>query len=108
MTSVIRGDDDFDSGNVSSIGVGQTWQAVTRSSNTVYQNTSGMPIELAASCGGSSASLYVGTSTSVTLRVAYNAAGGNGPYEQYHISAIIPNSWYYKLTGAVNEVRELR
>lgn len=106
MASTIRGSDTFDSAAV--LGSGQTWQAVTRSSNTVYQNTSGKPIELAASCGGSVASLYVGTNTSVTLRVAWNNAGGNGAYEQYHISTIIPNGWYYKLTGAVNEVRELR
>ena len=108
MVSVIRGDDNFDSGDIASIGVGQTWQAVTRTANSVYQNTTGMPIMVAASLGGSYASLYVGDTSSTTLRIAYNSAGGNGAYEQYHVSAIIPNGWYYKFTGAVGEVRELR
>lgn len=44
MVSVIRGDDNFDSGAIAGIGVGQSWQEVSRSEEVSYQNTTGGPI----------------------------------------------------------------
>ena len=50
MPSVIRGDDNFDSGDLGGIGVGQSWSTVSRSLNVSYQNTTGGPIQV--SCYG--------------------------------------------------------
>jgi hypothetical protein len=92
----------------SGIGYGQVWQAVTRVANTVYQNGTGKPIMVAVNGTGAYTSVYVGTTSNPTLRVAYNNAPGTGQYEQNHISVIIPDSHYYKITGNFDEVVELR
>lgn len=90
------------------LGNGQSWQPVTRTGGTVYQNTTGRTIFIAISGTGNYTQLFVGEDTSTSVRVAYNNAPGSGGYEQYHISAPIPSGWYYKITGGFSEVRELR
>ena len=90
------------------LGVGQTWQAVTRTAGTVYQNTTGRPIMVAVSGGGNYTQAFVGEANPPTLRIAYNNSAGSGQYEQYHVSFVVPAGHYYKLGGGLSEIRELR
>jgi hypothetical protein len=75
----------------SGVGVGQTWQAVTRIANTSYQNTTGKPIEVAVY--GNTTGLYfqvsVNNSTWVTVVGGYsNTATAT--------SAVVPAGHYYR------------
>ena len=94
--------------NASGVGVGQTWQVVARVADTVYQNVTGKPIMVAVNGTGGYTSVYVGTTSNPTLRVAYNNASRTGQYEQNHISVIVPDNHYYKITGGFDGVVELR
>lgn len=89
------------------VGIDQTWQTVTRSSNTWYQAPS-RPIMIGVSCTGATNEAHVGATTGSAIRVAYNNAPGSGFYEQYHISLIIPANHYYRVKGNISEWRELR
>ena len=92
------------------IGVGQTWQDVlsSRSSGTVYQNTTGNPIMVYASqnsvSGGSNIKGEVSTDNVTFVEVAYGSAwyGADG------VSFIVPNNHYYKVTGSLRKWAELR
>ena len=90
------------------LGWGQTWQSVSRTAGTNYQNTTGRPIMIAISGTGWYTRLSVGETTASLVQIAYNSASGTGPYEQYHISAIIPNGHYYQVNGNFSSFAELR
>ncbi len=82
------------------LGVGQTWQNVTasREYGTVYQNTTGVPISVAADCStitGQNPSLeaLVGSLISdVSMRVGLCTIIGS-------VNFIVPPGWYYKINA---------
>jgi hypothetical protein len=87
----------------SGVGDGQTWQAVTRSINTVYQNTLSKPIVAsytgtAAAASGSVIGLRieVAASTPPTIAVAESSTLGFSSYTT--VSAIIPPGHYYRFS----------
>ena len=89
---------------LSSIGYGQTWQSVTRTSGTTYYNTTGKPIMFNFSSAISSgADLVVGGVTIARTASATNTYG--------NFSAIIPPGSSYVLTisaGSAQYIAELR
>lgn len=90
------------------LGWSQVWTSVTRTPNTVYQNTTNRPIMIAISGTGNFTALWAGGLNPPSMRIAYNNASGSGTNEQYHISAIIPPDYYYELRGNYGDVLELR
>lgn len=89
------------------IGIGQSWQSVTRSVATSYQNTTGKPIMVNVSANGSSAAgnfqVSPDNSTWVTVGLIYSNAQDVRAAE-----AVIPAGHYYKLTGGTATWVELR
>ena len=87
---------------VSSIGVGQTWQAFstsTRVNNVWYQNLTTLPIQVAIDLnGGGNAKIYVGTATNNGVQLA-SWPNNDGNYERSSFSFIVPVNHYYKLTA---------
>jgi hypothetical protein len=79
------------------IGVGQTWQSVTRVAGTSYQNTTGRPIQVVMNFDGDfmSATFQVSQDNSTWLTV-YNDGGDGGPAGGPSI--IIPDGYYYRAT----------
>jgi hypothetical protein len=78
------------------LGVGQTWQAVTRVVDTSYQNTTGRPIFASYYTGGTfQASTDNVTWVTVQPFQIINSANRNFSY------GVIPNGHYYRLTGAL-------
>ena len=85
------------------VGVGQTWQIPTRVAGTVYQNTTGRPIQVlitagAVSGGAGSVTFKVGTTASITTTltsVGFDASATEVP--RIPISAVIPDQYYYSL-----------
>ena len=90
------------------VGVGQTWQTVSRTAGVDYQNTTSKPIMILISGTGNFTSLSVGVTTGSYVQIAYNNASGSGQFEQYPISAIIPVNHYYQINGNFSAVAELR
>jgi hypothetical protein len=97
---------------MSSIGYGQTWQSVTRTSATTYYNTTGRPIFLTqfAAVNNTSASGTSITINGTVVSSTIGAASGIGMGQRVSQSAIIPPSASYVLTGAAGtaDVFELR
>lgn len=86
------------------IGVGQTWQQPSRSASTSYQNTTGRPIQwMVHGSSGGNAQVSSDNSTWITLAVL----GAPASFETA-ASAIIPDQWYYRTTGAFSNWSELR
>ena len=79
------------------IGVGQTWQSVSRSASTSYQNTTGKPIEVAMSINGNLRRVQVSSNNSTWVSVGYS--GQNAEFVS--ISFIVPDTWYYRINGSV-------
>jgi hypothetical protein len=78
------------------LGVGQTWQLVTRVITTSYQNTTGQPIFVSYYSGATfEASTDNVTFVTVQPPQVINSANRNYSY------AVIPNGHYYRLTGAL-------
>jgi hypothetical protein len=77
-------------------GAAKTWQSVTRTVGTNYQNTTGYPLEINVSFTSTSAAtvyIDVGASTgSYVRRVSHSMATNFF----CNISIIIPIDWYYK------------
>ena len=93
-----------DAGTATQIGVGQTWQTVSRSAGVSYQNTTGKPIMVATMFQGSN-SFQVSTDNSswFTLDQSLNAI------DESHCQVIVPNNHYYKVTGGnIRLWKELR
>jgi hypothetical protein len=86
-----------DAGDASQIGVGQTWQTVTRVAGTAYQNTTGRPIQVVMNFDGDfmNATFQVSQDNSTWLTV-YTDGGDGGPAGGPSI--IIPNGYYYRAT----------
>jgi hypothetical protein len=82
------------------VGDGQTWQAVSRSTNTTYQNTTGKPIMFVVMGVNNSYNpyqIYIQVSTNGSSWVTASQTWGRnwgGP-----VSAIIPIGHYYRQTG---------
>lgn len=78
------------------IGVSQSWQSVSRSLGTSYQNTTGRPImaNIAFSVGNSAA-IQVSSDGSTWLTVSAYFQSGAHPAQ----SVIIPDDHYYRVTG---------
>lgn len=97
---------------MSSIGYGQTWQTVTRTSGTTYYNTTGRPIYTLCYGGAStvasfSASLVVnGVTVSYAQGNGTTANGGGG----YTVQGIVPpgGSYTFTITNLSVSAAELR
>jgi hypothetical protein len=89
------------------IGVGQTWQAVSRSANVWYQNTTGRSIGVYAYgsiSGGVSWDVGVSTSNYINISMSDGDSGDSADYGWI----IVPVDHYYRNTGTWNSPRELR
>jgi hypothetical protein len=86
-----------------SIGDGQTWQIVSRSDGTAYQNTTGKPI-MAMVQGNSAAGIDVSANGSSYVR----ASGGNNNNFICTHTVIVPNNHYYKYYNSSGSKAELR
>lgn len=83
---------------VASVGVGQTWQNVTRSAGTTYQNTTGKPIMVAymnTSIVGYN--LEVSTNGSSWVKVGFPDNSGGAQLPQQFI---VPDTHYYRVDSA--------
>lgn len=90
------------------LGWGQTWQSVTRSPATSYQNTTGRPIMVYSAFSNASGIQYFQVSTNGSTWVnAGNSQSANAPNQ-----VIVPNGHYYQWTQTVGttviSVTELR
>jgi hypothetical protein len=92
---------------VQPIGVGQTWQAVTRTVNTTYTNSTGRPIMLSINIAGVSGSFIQLTIDGVTGIGYSSLVGASGTLSA---TAIIPNGSTYSQSGntATQAAYELR
>jgi len=88
------------------IGVGQTWQSPSRSIGTVYQNTTGRPIQV---------SIGTGAQNTIELRAGTTSGSISGIATASYYSGmqcIIPDQWYYGVYnlngGNIAYWRELR
>lgn len=106
MASVIRGSDNFDSGDV--IGQNQTWQDVTliRSAGITYTNTTGKPIFVLGKFNyGSGGSGWI-TVDGVRLDAGYETAYNKS------VATIVPNGSTYSYNSdggcSLDYARELR
>lgn len=96
-------------GRANSVGTGQVWTSVTRTSGVTYYNTTGRPIEVAVmsivnNTGAAGATLTVG-GVQVGDSLGYAAAIGMAQGMAY--SAIVPPGAAYVITGASYTVAEL-
>ena len=79
------------------LGVGQSWQSVSRAANTTYQNTTGKPIQVSVGWALSNvAEFKVSSNNSTWVTLSYTSYSSD-----YHdvMNAIVPNNHYYKLEG---------
>lgn len=106
MASVIRGDDNFDSGSIGGLGQGQTWQNVasSRSAGTAYQNTTGSPIAVAETLSVSWNPTFQLSSDGVSwVTLATGDAYTDVPY-----FGIVPDGQYYRVNSGFLNWSELR
>jgi hypothetical protein len=87
------------------VGVGQTWQNPSRTQNTSYQNTTGVPIFVVVTDSGSGGNLQVSTDNSTWIGIG-GADSGTGTTSS--VGGIIPNNSYYRYTGGIGGWAELR
>lgn len=78
---------------VEAIGIGQTWQNVTRTAGVSYQNTTGRPIQISVKTGGSGSALQVSSDNSTWVTLDNNDAADYG-----HTTPVIPANYYYRVT----------
>lgn len=82
-------------GQEQQIGVGQTWQAPSRSSGVTYQNTTGRPIEVSVGGGsGSIGDFQVSIDGSTWLSI-----NGVSASNQRQVQIPLPNLYYYRVTA---------
>lgn len=100
--------------NVTGLGFNQTWQNLTasRSFNTIYQNTTGIPIAVNVTGGpaGNSTMIFQVSSNS-DMSSSVQLGGQFDNDGQTSISAIIPDDQYYRVavgSAALNAWAELR
>jgi hypothetical protein len=97
--------------NPSGVGVGQTWQTVTRTAGTTYTNNTGKPIMLSIwGALGAVGLMQITLTIAGVALVFWSANSGGGAY--CNGSAIIPNGSSYILTlpygGSISSCAELR
>ena len=83
------------------IGAAQTWQDVkaSRAVGTSYQNTTGKPIQIAASFTGSNSEYFEASTDGTTwVKVGYMPKRA-GSQTQGTVNAIIPDQHYYRYNG---------
>jgi hypothetical protein len=87
------------SSDSTSIGVGQTWQNVTRTSGTTYYNTTGKPIKVifSGSSGLTSMNVLV---NSVNVATGYVVGAGTAPL----IEVVVPSGNSYSCTVGTGSV----
>jgi len=85
---------------MSSLGYGQTWQTVTRTSGTTYYNTTGKPITLTSWSNGADTVTLAINGLTITRATSSST---NNPF-----TLIIPPGATYSLTGTYQAVVELR
>jgi hypothetical protein len=102
LMTALRVKDAIDA-NVAGVGVDQTWQAVTRTSGTSYQNTTGKPIQIVVGSNNTAMTLEVSVNGSTWLTLG--TTGTNVPAS---FSPVIPDQHYYRATGGIANWRELR
>lgn len=83
----------------SGVGDGQTWQSVTRTAGTSYQNTTGKPIVFHFS-GRLNSEIQIQTSPNNSTWTTVAQAKSDGTKNVF-LSAIIPDDFYYKFTASV-------
>lgn len=96
------------------LGVGQTWQNLTasRAINTIYQNTTGRPIQVNISAYGASGNatyLQVSTASNMSNSIELDVMVDNN--WRFGLNGLIPNSSYYRaqtINGGINFWNELR
>ena len=81
------------------LGWGQTWQTVTRSFGTSYQNTTSRPIQVSVKTGGSGSAIQVSPDNATWLTVGQNDSADYG-----YSSAIIPVNYYYRVTISTPQI----
>lgn len=86
------------------IGIGQTWQSVSRSANVSYQNITGMPIQAMVQLGQNASYTFQVSPDNATWLTLFSGDGG----APIVAAAIIPNSYYYRATGGITRWAELR
>lgn len=81
------------------LGWGQTWQDVTasRAKSTSYQNTTGRPIFVSIDVTQNDGSYFFAVSTDNVnwLTIAGKSGNGNDAW----VSGLVPDQYYYRLTG---------
>lgn len=87
------------------VGVSQTWQDMSgsRTAGTAYQNTTGKAIQVTVQLGAGSTYFEV-SSDGVTYLILANGVSG----QTLSASAVIPDDYYYKVTGSYTRWVELR
>jgi len=90
------------------IGLNQTWQVVTRTSGTAYQNTTGKSIMVAVRDLVPSGNSNTLTITASPDNVTYTTIASILHSDGTAMSFIVPQSYYYKITGSSLAVSELR
>ena len=76
------------------LGVGQTWQNVSRSLGSTYTNNTGRPIQISIFASGSSGSALALIIDGLALLRTNQSA-------TIHVTAVIPNGSSYTMTGAI-------
>jgi len=76
------------------LGVGQTWQNVSRSLGSTYTNNTGRPIQISIFASGSSGSALALIIDGLELLRTNQSA-------TIHVTAVIPNGSSYTMTGAI-------
>jgi hypothetical protein len=91
------------------IGDGQTWQSVTRTSGTTYQNTTGKPIMLAASrSDGGFGTVNYQLSVDGTTWISSSNLNADNDDGDVNFEVIVPINGYYRINGTFSAVLELR
>lgn len=94
--------------NEYAIGMNQTWNnygLAQRVANTVYQNTTGAPIQVAIQ-GAQSEGLFQVSSDNIN----FITTGNTGTFNAFRAGCqtIVPPNYYYRLTGSYDSWAELR
>ena len=101
-TTYLRGDRTWATVSAG-IGVGQTWQAVTRTSGTPYSNGTGKPISIAIISTGAATATVVLVIDGVTVCSIVEGADSNQCF-----TCVIPSGSTYTVTGSGYTCTELR
>ena len=95
----------FSIASIRGVGSQQSWQSVTRTDGTAYQNTTGKPIMIMVV--GSSATVGIDVSADGSVYVRASGGGGTITANVVH-HAIVPNNHYYKYYNSLTDKKELR